>query len=1220
MVGQHLVRVVFRASRFASIPRRWMKSTSLLFLSALFSLFPLAFGNQALAAATPDDIEPWKGWVLERHPEANCPFLFNNHTNKNCAWPGRLLIKVDSTGFSFAQSWQVYADTTVLLPGNRELWPLLETSPSALKLSEVNGRPAALLTPGTHQLRGRVNWQRRPKSIPVAAQTGLIDLWVDNQQVARPQLDRNGVLWLVSQQDQPELEAPQADSLAIRVYRKLEDDIPLRLTTRVEIEVAGRDREALFPPLLPEGFVPAAIHSSLPAKLEPSGQLRVQLRPGRWQLDVASHQPNALTELALPIPQAGQAHDDWPASEIWVVQPNPALRTLEIGGVDTIDPQQTRLPADWRQFHAYRLTADTRMQLVEKRRGDPHPAANQLKLKRQLWLDFSGNQLTVEDQISGTMNRGWRLDMRPQYRLGSATVNAEPRLITLARDATSPGIELREQQLNLQAVSRTDNGGDTHLGWEQDFDNVQMTLHLPPGWRLLTAAGVDRATSTWLGSWNLWDIFLLLIISLTAFRLLGPMVGLLAAVTVIITHGEAGSPLFSWLNLLAAMALLQVLPQGQIRAAVDRYRLLSVLVIALMILPFSVEQLRQAVYPQLEKPSQQVHPQHQQARYQAEQAPQAVASNQVRKSLSAPMERYDLLEADSGQLAAGAAITGKPERSLLNRDPDIATQTGPGVPRWQWNQHRLSWSGPVTAEQTFNLYLQPPWATSLLSFLRVILLFALLGLLAGVRINPTGLQLPKLQASSLSLLLGLLVTSALWMMPGASALADWPSPELLSEYEQRLLEQPDCLPSCAVINQTRVEIENDRLSVTLMIDSHEQIALPLPSAANNGWWIDQVRLDDDPATGVYRQGDRLTVLLPAGRQQLQLSGPLAGAEANVNFALHPHNLSLQLQGWRAVGLVNGQLRGNSLGLQRLAPAQLAPTQFTPAQKDSSRPPGGHEKSDADLATTYIPPFVRVERRLRLGLDWYLETTVTRVAPQTGAINLTIPLLAGESITSVDWPVEDGRVAVTLAPRQHSARWSSTLEKTSLLTLTASSDPRWVEAWLLDSSPIWHVEPVSTAERPALPPIKTAQTAGRWLPEWRPWPGEQLQLAFHRPEGVEGATFTIDQVALDQTAGQRQADTTLKIKLRSSKGLDYPLQLPEGARLEVVKLDGRELPISEHQTKLQLSISPGSHELEVSWNRAQDRKWLIETPTLALGTPGTNIDLSLRLPRDRWLLL
>jgi hypothetical protein len=60
------------------------------------------------------------------------------------------------------------------------------------------------------------------------------------------------------------------------------------------------------------------------------------------------------------------------------------------------------------------------MRLDEKRRGNADPAPDQLNLQRKLWLDFSGRGYTVQDGISGTMSKSWRLEMIAPQRLGRA--------------------------------------------------------------------------------------------------------------------------------------------------------------------------------------------------------------------------------------------------------------------------------------------------------------------------------------------------------------------------------------------------------------------------------------------------------------------------------------------------------------------------------------------------------------------------------------------------------------------------------------------------------------------------------------------------------------------------------------------------------------------------------------------------------------------------------
>jgi len=59
--------------------------------------------------------------------------------------------------------------------------------------------------------------------------------------------------------------------------------------------------------------------------------------------------------------------------------------------------------------------------------------------------------------------------------------------------------------------------------------------------------------------------------------------------------------------------------------------------------------------------------------------------------------------------------------------------------------------------------------------------------------------------------------------------------------------------------------------------------------------------------------------------------------------------------------------------------------------------------------------------------------------------------------------------------------------------------------------------------------------GRWLPEWRPWPGEALTLVVSRPAAIEGPTLTLKASRLTADIGQRATDSTLVLALESSQG-------------------------------------------------------------------------------------
>src|SRR5206468_239091 len=132
----------------------------------------------------------------------------------------------------------------------------------------------------------------------------------------------------------------------------------------------------------------------------------VRVPPGAWSLELAARHEGPASALTLPASEG-----PWDAEEVWVFDARTDRRLVSVAGVPAVDPQQTELPAEWRQLPAYTLAPGSTMQLVEKRRGDAEPAPDRLSLQRTWWLDFDGGGFTVKDQISGTTSRSWRLEM-----------------------------------------------------------------------------------------------------------------------------------------------------------------------------------------------------------------------------------------------------------------------------------------------------------------------------------------------------------------------------------------------------------------------------------------------------------------------------------------------------------------------------------------------------------------------------------------------------------------------------------------------------------------------------------------------------------------------------------------------------------------------------------------------------------------------------------------
>ncbi|MEL0083348.1 MAG: hypothetical protein VW985_09965, partial [Gammaproteobacteria bacterium] len=508
-------------------------------------------------ADVPEPLQPWIEWVKHEHSELTCPVRYSDD-GRHCVWPGELELLATDSGATFNQSVAVYRRSEVRLPGDRQHWPVnVKVGDEPLVVVERDSAPYVLLAPGRYHIVGEFQWSSVPSSLGIAGRSGIVRYRLNGKEVRFPRI-RESSLWLRDGSSVDQSQTPE-DRLSMEVYRLVADGHPGTLVTHLAVEVSGKQREVVLGKPLLEQFVPLKVDSQLPARLEPDGSLRVQVRPGRWVFRVHARHPSAFTQLAM---RSVDQTSSWPQSEVWVYRSSPRDRLTDIDGVRQIDPRQVRLPSDWANLPAYTVTPETPFQIKVTRRGDPEPEPDSLSLSRDLWLDFDGDGFTLRDQISGKMTSGWRLSADDGFALGRVTVDGKPQFITRLADETRNGVEVRRGELNLSAESRFEGDASAipATGWGRDFQRVSAKLHLPPGYQVLAITGVDNVPASWLQRWTLYDIFLVLIITVGVGRLWGWPWAPVAMVTLGLVWHEPQAPRTIWLYLLAVVALLRVVP------------------------------------------------------------------------------------------------------------------------------------------------------------------------------------------------------------------------------------------------------------------------------------------------------------------------------------------------------------------------------------------------------------------------------------------------------------------------------------------------------------------------------------------------------------------------------------------------------------------------------------------------------------------------------------
>jgi hypothetical protein len=1162
------------------------------------------------AQDVPPPLRDWQGWVLHDVPQHDCPFLATQAPNAGshqCAWPGRLTLDAGKDGGRFSLDVHVDAPSWVALPGDARSWPQqVSANNQPATVLQRASQPMLWLTPGDYQLRGTLPWTARPARLRVPSAIGLVALSVDGAAVTR--IERNS-----DQLTLGEAAAAQraADALSLRVYRRLADGLPATLETQLQFNVTGSAREQSLGPVLPEGFVATTLSGDLPARLENDGQLRVQLRPGQWTVTLAARSVAPLGKVALKLPAA-----PWPRQEIWSYDDDPALRNTRVEGNAT-DAAQAGVPGDWSELPAFVLDDGAGLAIEQGTRGDEGGKGDQLHLQRQLWLDFDGGGLSVTDRLSGELRHHQRLDVAAPWQLQRASQNGEPLLVSKGEGGGS-GVELREQQLDLDAGLRlpTHRGAIPSSGWQLPLESIDATLHLPHGYRLLGAIGVDRSPDSWVGQWSLLDLFVVALVALLAGRLLGWPWALLAAGYLALAQHESSAPLWTLAVTLALALLLRALPEGRLRSTA---RAAAVAVFALAVLwtlPFVASQLQYALHPQLEGGSQGRIVSADDARQAAREV--AYADEQMKmRQRAAPPKIVGAMPppAPAAPVVEEMNATAPPTPGVVSRDGSSATlsavtvsasnmqnlgsgsvgvrndvdsrsviQAGAGMPSWnQGNDYRLGWSGPVTAEQSTRLVIAPAWLVRLLRVVMVGLLALLLAKLVPLLLTPLRGRWRDWRG-------GAAVSAALLaiaLLPAGVHAQNLPSQDLLNQLRDRLTEAPKCAPACAAVGQAQLQASGDTLEVALEAHIGAAVALPLPQTDDTLQLLD-VGVDGHANAPLSRRGDQLLLRLDRGVHRVSLRYRIGVTDnASLRFVLRPQRIAFSGQGWSLAGVDDGRPLGDSIALQRMRTASDG-KDLPPAQG--------------------FPPYVRLTRRLQLGVDWTVENTVERIAPQDGGFSVTLPLLPGEHPLGDDALVKDGRINITFNANSGAVSWSSRLDHATKLALKVPALGERAEVWEVHAAPMWHVDAKG---------VPTSASDDGLL--YQPLPGESLQLAFSKPVAIAGDSLAFDGVQVTSRAGERATETTLNLRARSTRGGEHAISLPAGAELLDANRDGESINLAIRDGKLSLPLLPGEHGYTLRLREPHGVAARTRTPAFALHAPVANVDLALQLPQDRWVL-
>ncbi|MBF0117688.1 MAG: hypothetical protein HQK79_02545 [Desulfobacterales bacterium] len=1136
-----------------------------------FLILILLLSSTALSKVEmPPNLEQWEKWVLYGAEDKLCPTNYNDGEAYRCVFLSRLNLFIDQGQGRFEASLISFSQSWVELPGGFEIWPYnVCANGKNLPVICQNNIPYIRLESGEYKITGLFKWVKMPEIIHIPSSAAIINLYIKGLQIENPLVDKDGKLWVQKRIEQ----IREEDRIDLKIYRLIDDTIPMEITTHLKINISGQVREIRLNNVLLENTFPINLKSPLSTRIEKDKDMILQCRPGRWDIEIVSRFDGQVRKIGpVKVPYG---------EEVWGFKAENHLRMVKIEGVAAIDPNQTDAPQDWKSYPSYILSPNSIIQFNEIKRGDPEPAPDRLNLLKTLWLDFDGSGFTIQDKISGTLSRSWYLTMESPEILGRVSVGGVDQLITAHGKEKKSGIELRHGNLDLTADSRLEASINKipAVGWDHDFETVSGVLNLPPGWRLIASRGIDVLQGTWIEQWTLLDLFLVLIIGMSIFKLKNPLWGVFSLITMILIYHENGSPKQIWLHLLAAMALLRVVPEGWFRRIVTFWGIGAIIILIGISIPFMIQQIRCGIYPQLER------------LYPYYEGKSKAISQEVEselKSISGSRQMLSKSKALYGSyMSDDIKQSNEPAQRVFVQDKNALIQTGPGLPNWQWKSLNMQWNGPVTKNQTITLWLLSPKTNLIMSFLRVI--FLLVFIIAIIDFKFWWQKANK-EISSAAIVF-LFVICFNFSVQAADS--QYPPKEILDDLKNRLLEKPKCLPYCADFFKMDFNISPESLEINIEVNAISETVIPLPSNLES--WVPQtVLLNNKDLKGISKdQKGNLWALVPYGTNTITLIGKtLSKNTIQIPIIIKPHLAFVKSDGWDIQGISPDGTVEASIQLTRL-------------KKDSH--------TNALINEANIPPFLSIKRIIELGLNWQITTIANRITPADVPLVVNIPLIDGESVNTHGIHVEKGFARINMPPQVSEIKWVSTLDMSKQIKLKAQVGVNWTETWELDASPIWHCETAG------IPPIHHQDSSGNWHPTWQPWQGEELIINISKPEATKGQIITIDEVKIEITPGERYEKNSLFLSIRTSRGGQHQIILPKQAMLQVVKINDKTYPIKQDEERVLIPLVPGSQNVYLEWQNTSTSSFFIKSPKVNIGANAVNVDIKFNMPRNLWVL-
>lgn len=324
----------------------------------------------------------------------------------------------------------------------------------------------------------------------------------------------------------------------IRVFRKLDRNIPYTLETVIEINGYKEQEIINLGKINPDGFILLNISRDVKIQ-ENNGNYLATIGLGKNTVVMQAISRAPVTEFKSPlVPGVAQ--------ELWSISTTGGV--IDIVGLEATNAQIAEIPNQWRSLPTYVRNGD--FSLIEKKnelKEQEYPVSTQLS--RQTWFDSSGksysnNQLRIINNPSNlqfiSQNEKNSVDISGLMLGKEPQVILEKNSLTLVPLKGNNEVSYSFESNNYQVPTNIWNTNEKVESWK---------INLSPRTRLIGTTDEVFAGS-WIDSWNLYSVFLLVLLIVAYGKIINKKMATLVGSSTILLVSLSNLIWIWWISFL----------------------------------------------------------------------------------------------------------------------------------------------------------------------------------------------------------------------------------------------------------------------------------------------------------------------------------------------------------------------------------------------------------------------------------------------------------------------------------------------------------------------------------------------------------------------------------------------------------------------------------------------------------------------------------------------